>query len=207
MISYQKAFRFFFILAIVVIFALSIYWYTRDDTISYFNEEDGKSYRIRSNSSDKQDAVEYLSTLSSKADIIVDYMYKNNIPRPEVSSRLYRRWKNCRLRETSSFEESIASTINKGHEIRICIRDIKGNFEDFNTSMFVLLHELAHVMSVSVGHTDEFYTNFSYIVHLASYLGIYEPQDFAAEPKNYCGVSINTTPCSQGTCEFNALEN
>ena len=30
--------------------------------------------------------------------------------------------------------------------------------------MFVTLHELAHVMTVSVGHTEEFWTNFKFLL-------------------------------------------
>ena len=72
--------------------------------------------------------------------------------------------------------------------------------------MFVILHELAHVMSISYGHEDEFKNNFSYITHLASSLGLYKPQDFQTNPKTYCGTEINTTPCSEGSCEYNTMK-
>ena len=72
--------------------------------------------------------------------------------------------------------------------------------------MFVILHELGHVASISYGHEEEFKNNFSYITHLASSLGIYKPEDFSSNPKTYCGTKINTSPCSGGTCDYNTIK-
>ncbi len=196
----------------VVIFILSItaivifYCYFRDDITKYYNPNDNKIYEIRDKGTPqtKQKAADYLAQLSNKITYLVTYMKTNQLPTNEVSSRLYERWMSCKLRETASTDDSVAFTINKGHEIRICIR--KGSFsgsnefEDSNTALFVILHELAHIMSYSYGHNDEFNENFSYITHLASFLGLYIPEDFSTSPKTYCGTSINTTPCSEGTC-------
>lgn len=150
-------------------------------------------------------AADYLAKLKQRVDILVNYMHENDLPDLERAQRVYSNWKKCVLKETGSSENSVAYTINKGSEMRICIR-ANGELEDFNTSMFVILHELAHVMSVSYNHTDEFKDNFSYIVHLASSLGLYKPQDFHEKPVNYCGMEINTTPCSNNTCTFNDME-
>ena len=157
---------------------------------------------MRSSGSDinKQLAANYLSELSNKVSILVSYMKQNGLPSPEISDRLYKRWSKCKLRETSSSDTSVAFTINKGHEMRICIRSGAGHFEDINTALFVILHELAHIMSVSYGHNDEFNSNFTYITHLASQLGLYVPENFEESPKRYCGLIINATPCSHGTC-------
>jgi hypothetical protein len=147
-------------------------------------------------------AVEYLNDLSRKIDQLVTYMYQEQLPNTYVSTKLYYNWANCTLGEIPSGMNTIAYTLNKGTEIRLCIRNGSNKFEDPNTSMFVILHELAHVMSDSKDHTDEFKANFSYITHLASFIGIYKPEDFHRSPKTYCGFEINTTPCSYGTCVY-----
>jgi hypothetical protein len=146
-------------------------------------------------------AANYLATLSEKISKIVNYMYENNLPNEETANRLYKRWHNCRLRETNSSEKSVAYTVNKGDEMRLCIRK-NGNLEDMNTSVFVILHELAHLMSVSYGHNEEFRDNFSYITHTASSIGVYIPVNYQDIPTDYCGTVINTSPCSDGSCSI-----
>jgi len=189
------------IIFIILIFILIFYFY--QDDVSFFKSSlNNKSYGIRSSGSneEKEQAINYISNVSEKVNLLVSYMKNNGLPDQISADRLYNRWNNCKLRETSSTDTSIAFTINKGHEIRICIRKEDGSFEDPNTAMFVILHELAHIMSISYGHNDEFQTNFSYITHLASSLGLYIPENFQKSPKTYCGTSITTTPCSNGTC-------
>ena len=42
----------------------------------------------------------------------------------------------------------------------MCLKDSDGNYYDDNSLMFVLLHEIAHVICKSIGHTDEFHKIF-----------------------------------------------
>ena len=194
-----------FVTLISVIIGYIIVKYLFIDNVAPFvSDIDGKNYSIRKVGSVdvKQTAANYLATLNEKINKIVNYMNEHNLPDEDTSRRLFNRWSKCSLKETSSNEKSAAYTLNKSVEIRICIRDGLGNFEDINTSMFVILHELAHVMSVGFGHEDEFKNNFSYITHLASELKLYKPEEFGLFPKTYCGISINTTPCSNGSCEY-----
>ena len=60
--------------------------------------------------------------------------------------------------------------------------------------MFVTIHELAHVMTESVGHEPEFWNNMSYLLHEAEKLGIYTHKEYSKVPVNYCGMEINSTP-------------
>jgi len=182
------------IITIVIVYSIySLYKYFNDD-VSYFITPDQRSYEVRNGSDDtKEKAAKYLSDLNDKIDAIVIYMKKHNAPDAITAGRLYDRWTVCKLRETASSDSSVAFTINKGREIRICIRS-GDTFEDPNTSLFVILHELAHVMSVTYGHNEEFYKNFTFITTLASRLGLYKPENFSLEPKNYCGISISSTP-------------
>jgi len=178
-----------------------------DNVAPFVSQYDGQNYEVRKvgDLSDRQTAANYLALINEKINKLVDYMKLHNLPDPDTANRLYYRWLECELKETNSHEKSAAYTLNKSSEIRLCIRDQNGNFEDPNVSMFVILHELAHVMSISYNHTEEFKNNFSYITHLASSLGIYKPEDFTKNPKMYCGTSINSTPCANDSCEFNKI--
>jgi hypothetical protein len=65
-------------------------------------------------------------------------------------------------------------TINK-ERIYLCLRDEKNNYYNINMLMYVVLHELAHVFSESVGHTEEFNIIFQDILEKANQKGIYNP--------------------------------
>lgn len=203
------------ILSYVIIIVISailgylfIKYFFMDNVAPFISEYDGKNYEVRKigDNNNKQTAANYLAILNAKINKLVDYMNLHNLPDRNTAKRLYHRWMSCELKETNSSEKSAAYTLNKSTEIRICIRDQNGNFEDKNTSMFVILHELAHVASVSYGHEEEFKNNFNYITHLATSLGIYKPEDFKNNPKTYCGTRINTTPCNENSCEYNVIK-
>ena len=67
-------------------------------------------------------------------------------------------------------------------------------FIDDNTIMFVVIHELAHVMTDEVGHTPLFWENMKFLLEEAEKVGIYRPVNYSEEPSQYCGMEINTTP-------------
>lgn len=194
----------FIIVISAVIGFIIISIFLNDNVAPFESNLDGKNYAVRKEGTieEKQTAANYLSLVNKRINTIVDYMDKNNLPNYDTAKRLSSRWNSCDLKETSSNEKSAAYTLNKCSELRLCIRKSNGSFENINTSMFVVLHELAHVMSVSFGHGDEFKENFSYIVHLASKLKLYSPEDFNNSPKTYCGVEINSTPCLNGSCNL-----
>lgn len=195
------------LLVIITMGSCSICYQKMTDKVEPITSEiNGKNYAVRSDTEDKKEAANYLATISEKVDKLVDYMVANNLPDEATAVRLKERWGGCKFRETASHETSAAYTINKGSEMRLCVRDSSNEMENPNTSMFVVLHELGHLMSVTYGHNEEFRNNFSYIVHLASSLGYYKPEDFENRPVDYCGTEINTTPCMSGTCEYISTE-
>jgi predicted metal-dependent hydrolase len=87
---------------------------------------------------------------------------------------------------------------NKGQKIVVCLRD-KTNAPKYpliekNTVMFVMLHEMAHLMTETIGHTQEFWTNFKRILGDAVQLGLYTPVNYAQQPTPYCGMTITDSP-------------
>ena len=63
-----------------------------------------------------------------------------------------------------------------------------------NTLTFVAIHELAHIMTLSVGHKQEFWENFKFLLEGAKELGVYEPEDYKKKPAEYCSMMINDNP-------------
>jgi len=83
-------------------------------------------------------------------------------------------------------EDNESYTINK-KVIHLCTKDPQnGKLYDKNTLMFVVLHELAHVLCNDIGHTENFTTiNYALLEHAIKH-GYYD----ASKPfiKNYCSL-------------------
>jgi hypothetical protein len=84
-------------------------------------------------------------------------------------------------------------SVNKGEQIVLCLRN-KDKLMDVNTMMFVVLHEFAHLATESIGHTEEFWDNFKWILEESMNIGIYVKQDFKNNNVDYCGIKITSSP-------------
>jgi len=82
----------------------------------------------------------------------------------------------------------------------------KGKLNDENDAFFVILHELAHVMSDTYGHGDEFKKNFNFIIKLAIKLKLWKDKNYNIEPVDYCGIKVTSSPCTTGECKDTTLE-
>ena len=65
---------------------------------------------------------------------------------------------------------------------------------DVNTLTFVAIHELAHIMTVSEGHKQDFWRNFKFLLEQAKDAQLYRPEDYKRKPKDYCGMTITDNP-------------
>lgn len=83
---------------------------------------------------------------------------------------------------------STSYTINKKH-IYLCMLDENNQYYDKNTLFYVLCHELAHSLSESIGHTEEFDHIFKRLLKRAEDLGLYNSSQKI--PENYCNYKIN----------------
>ena len=81
----------------------------------------------------------------------------------------------------------------------ICLRDKSGEFENqYNRVYFVVMHELAHIITKSVGHTEEYWDNYRLILKTAIDNGLYEYKNYYEEPVEFCNKEINSTPYVKG---------
>lgn len=154
---------------------------------------DNKDYLVR-NVDDKQKAANLLSQMSLNIDKLLNYL-KNKFDSKPIK-RLINKYDPNNITESSANSKYTSYSVNKGEKIVLCIRSRDDNAKliDINTLMFVSLHELAHIMTVSVGHTDEFWTNFKFLLTHAIKLNIYKEIDYSKNPKKYCGITITDSP-------------
>ena len=155
---------------------------------------DGNKYCVRERK-ELNKAADLLAKTSIKMKKIVKYLKENNYHEERVK-RLVEKFNPSKIKETLPTSEYTAYSENKGEKIAFCLLEKKKEKKliDENTLTFVALHELAHVMTKSIGHTDEFWTNFKYLLEHAENIQIYHPIDYKKDPQQYCGMTINDNP-------------
>lgn len=89
-------------------------------------------------------------------------------------------------------EQGFGYNVNKGEEIGLCMVNYKtGSINKADDIFFVLLHELAHVMTTSYSHDDEFYKNLNFLKQVATENGIFVMTDYENNPSQFCNGYIS----------------
>ena len=119
--------------------------------------------------------LKWVDTLDIAIELDEKYPDRENV------NRLVKGYNPKTITETLPTSEYTAYSENKGEKIAFCLNTEKkqgSRLIDENTLMFVALHELSHVASKSIGHTDEFWNNFKFLIKEAEYINIYNPEDY-----------------------------
>lgn len=159
------------------------------------SEEDGNKYCVRERSR-IDDAADLLAKTTQKCKQLVKYM-NNKYPDKENVKRLVDGFNPKKIMETLPTSKFTAYSENKGEKIAFCLNRSKHDNEnliDESTLTFVAIHELSHVMTVSIGHKSEFWENFKFLLENAKEAGIHQPVDYKQQPKEYCGMKIHDNP-------------
>ena len=53
---------------------------------------------------------------------------------------------------------------------------------------------MSHVATKSIGHTEEFWSNFKFLLQQANEIQIYTPVDYKKTNQEYCGMNIKDNP-------------
>lgn len=184
-----------FIVSIISILTYLYITYYKPSLVYVRSDIDNNVYIVR-NLPNKKKAANTLAKVRSKLDLLVNKFKLKFDNRDERINTLLSRFNPNELREALPKNNQTSYSINKGEKIVICLRSRNKNetITDVNTLVFVALHELAHLMSISIGHNTEFWNNFRFILAHAIYWKIYTPQNFERNPKNYCGITITSSP-------------
>ena len=159
------------------------------------SQVDGNKYCVRERSKLTL-AVDLLANITVKMNKLVKFL-DEKYPDRENVNRLVKGYNPKTITETLPTSEYTAYSENKGEKIAFCLNTEKkdgSRLIDENTLMFVALHELSHVASKSIGHTDEFWNNFKFLIKEAESINIYNPEDYKKNSKRYCGTNIVDNP-------------
>jgi len=186
---------FYIFIAFVLLFCLRIYYESDAFNLKcIISSVDGNKYCVREREK-LELAANLLAQVTQKMKDMVAYMNKKH-PSDPRTIRLVEGFNPKKISETLPTSELTAYSENKGEKIAFCLNTKKeGNrLIDINTLTFVALHELSHIMTKSIGHKQEFWQNFKFLLENAKEAGIYTPIDYKKNPKEYCGMKINDNP-------------
>ena len=171
-----------FVIALIVL--IIVYHYlqqSKPQNINIRSNTDNKIYRVtKTNPESQLKHANMLASISKKM-----YLFINSLSMSENKEKLM----NAKLvLEERTQTSDIAYTINKGARIGLCLEN------DENTLFFILLHELAHVITKTYGHDETFWKNFEILVKHAVKTGYYRYQNYNNIPTTYCNQVIKYTP-------------
>jgi predicted metal-dependent hydrolase len=181
---------------IICIFVVLLFLYVRQEynEVTYVKSAiDGRTYLVR-NVKDKQDAADLLATLNRDMLTLIDHMVQIDPTSADVK-RLKENYKPDNLSEGSNNSNYTSYSVNKGEQIVMCLRSRDGSerLAKKNTLLYVMIHELAHLMTEDIGHTDTFWKNFKKLLKEAVALKIYRKVDYSKRPERYCGIKITSS--------------
>ena len=186
----------FIIILFILLIALKMY--TDSDEFNLrciVSTVDEKKYCVRERNQ-VQKASDLLAQTTEKLGYLVENVGQRYPERDNVK-KLVKNFNPTTVKETLPTSEFTAYSENKGEKIAFCLNKKKHNNDnliDSNTLMFVAIHEIAHIMTTSVGHTEEFWNNFKFLLENAVELKLYTPVDYKKEPEGYCGMDITDNP-------------
>lgn len=184
---------------LILIIIILIVLFCKNDTLENYavyreSMYNSNMYKVQEYNKNSQDAANLLGKINIFIKKIKDHLMKK-YPDDKRVTRMNNRLREIELIEPEHKNDESAYTINKGELMALCLRK-KDNKEFYDMEMmsFVVIHELAHVMTISEGHTPEFMENFRFILKEAENAELYEPINYSFNPTNYCGVDVTHNP-------------
>jgi predicted metal-dependent hydrolase len=184
-----------FFICIILITILYIHFENKQSDVVYVKSKiDNRKYLVR-NLNDKQEASDLLATIRRNLVRLTQELKKKNKNNVDVD-RMINNFNPNNISESDKNNKYTSYSVNKGEKIVFCVRsrDERNKLVKLNIMMFVALHELAHTMTESIGHTEEFWNNFRVLLRNARRMGIYKRVNYNETPVDYCGTKITDDP-------------
>ena len=158
------------------------------------SDVDNNTYCVRERNK-IQLVADLLAKVTTKLKLLVKHM-ESEFPKRDNVKRLVENFNPKKIYETLPTSKHTAYSENKGEKMAFCVTKKKNGTQliDENTLTFVAIHELAHIATKSIGHNDEFWNNFKFLLEEAKKINIYNPVDYKKKPQEYCGMDITDNP-------------
>lgn len=178
-----------FIMIVIVVFYIKQHY----GEVEYVTSKvDGRSYLVRK-LADKQRAADLLATINADCMTLIKHL-QAKFPDNNDVKRLKKNYNADNISEGSADSGYTSYSVNKGEKIILCVRQKDTNeIVEKNVILYVTIHELAHLMTDEIGHTNTFWENFKFILQEAVDIGIYTKVDYSKTPVKYCGIKITSS--------------
>jgi predicted metal-dependent hydrolase len=180
------------LIAIVILSYFIIKIYNERDLMEITSSVDNEKYTVQIKD-DSKEAADLIAKIKSRLNTLMEHLKNSYGESDERVERLISNYRPDKMREGVDTPGYTSYSINKGEQIILCLRN-QDELVDINTMMFVVLHEMGHLASESIGHTEEFWDNFKWLLEESINIGIYVKQDFETKSVEYCGMNITSTP-------------
>ena len=192
----QNILTYIFIIFIVVI-CLKIYMDSDMFNLKcIISSVDGNRYCVRERAKLEM-AADHLANVTNNMNILVNHCKETYVDDDRIN-RLVNGYNPKKIYEILPTSEYTAYSENKGEKLAFCLEtekeNGKGYFVDLNTLTYIAIHELSHITCKSIGHGDEFWDNFKFLLIESEKIGIYKPIDYKNNPVKYCGTTIHDNP-------------
>ena len=191
----KESILFYIIVGFVLIVCIKMYYESEENNLKcIISEVDGERYCVRERAKLNL-AADLLANVTQKCKELVLYCGKKH-PDNEDVQRLMQKFNPTKITETLPTSEYTAYSENKGEKLAFCLNKEKNGTQliNINTLTFVAIHELAHIMTESEGHKQDFWQNFKFLLEQAKSANIYNPVDYKNNPEPYCGMKITDNP-------------
>lgn len=141
-------------------------------------------------------AADMLASLEDKARAFIEAAAAK-YPSDKTIKRIQKFWTGTISEIPQS--DTIAYALEK-KDLFMCVRDNAGNVQQIDDLLFVLLHELSHIMNSTYGHDAPFWRQFKKTLEMANELGYLPYKNYDDYSVTVCGKQINANPA---TCVFN----
>jgi hypothetical protein len=193
------------LLTSIIVLLITIKLINHSQEVEYITSDvDDETYLVREmpdseSASDmlahlRKDLIDFIVYLKKRV-----YMKTTNKMKVKID-RLYDvvlpNMKSFNFSESTPSTKYTSYTVNKT-KLYFCLRQTGSEqFVNYNTVMFVALHELTHMMNevYDPDHEHGFWDDMEFILKKAIDNGIYVYQPYNKIPQKYCGIVIDDTP-------------
>ena len=189
--DYFKTLIIVVLIIIILYFIISkIVFYNKSE---YLKSNTNDKYYLVKDTKNKYNKVDLIDKLFNSLNILLEELKNSNYDFKDIDiEEIQEKIKNSEILENIT-DSDTSYTVNKGEKIILCLADRENdNLYSYNLLMYVLIHELAHILNTTYGHDDNFKKTFRFILEKAIELNLYTYEDYKNNPVNYCGLTLNT---------------
>lgn len=183
-----------FLIIFFGVFIVLKYLIFNDNNLIYIKSKTDEDFHLVQNLPNKKKAANIMAIIKDRIELLLNYLKKNHRNDDRIK-RLFNRYDEDNIQETNLNDSGTSYSIDKGEQVNLCLRSKKTQeLHNINILMFVTIHELAHIMSKTYGHNQEFNNNFKFLLINAIKIGIYQNINYSKNKTNFCGMIVDNSP-------------